>query len=149
MQLLNISNIILFLATIACALPFQNNTLTPSSKLHTGDQTRLEKSEAKTIRPDICQNTKETLKVFNQSSFMETFHPELLQTTMDVLNTDTKEDHAIHLAAKDLQKITEKGEEPDISSLMLELEILAAEIVSELDDENIVIEDVEEELFKT
>ena len=127
-------------------LPFQNNPLTPSLKLHTGDQSRLEKSETKAIRPEI---TEDTIQVFNQSGFIETFHPELLQTAMDVLNTDTKEDHPIHLSAKDLQKITEKGEGPDISSLMLELEILAAEIVSELDDENIVIEDVEEELFKT
>ena len=127
-------------------LPFQNNPLTPSLKLHTGDQARSEKSETKAIRPEI---TEDTIQVFNQSGFIETFHPELLQTAMDVLNTDTKEEHPIHLAAKDLPKITEKGEEPDISSLMLKLEMLASEIVSGLDDEKMEIEDVEEELFKT
>ena len=133
-------------ANIACVLPFKNNPLTPSSKLHTGDQARLEKSETKAIRPEI---TDDTIQVFNKSGFIETFHPELLQSAMDVLNTDTKEEHPNHLAAKDLQKITEKGEEPDISSLMLELEILATELVSGLDDEKMEIEDVEEELFKT
>ena len=127
-------------------LPFQNNPLTPSSKLHTGNQARLEKSETKAIRPE---SNEDRIQGFNQSGFIETFHPELLQTAMDVLNTDTREEHPNHLSAKNLQKISEKVEEPDISSLMLELEILANEIVSGLDDENIEIEDVEEELFKT
>ena len=132
-------------ANISSMFPFQNNPIAPSSKLHSREKVRLEKYETETIRPDICENTEDTTTVFNKSGFLEIFDPELIQTAMEVLNTGTKEE----LIAKDFQNITAKGEEANISSLMLELEILASEIVSGLDDENIEIEDEEEELFKT
>ena len=124
-----------FSANIACVFPFQSNPLTPSSKLHTGEQARSEKSETEASRPDIRENNEDTTTVLNKSGLLEIFDPELIQTAMEVLNTGTKEE----LSAK----------ESNISSLMLELEILASEIVSGLDDENIEIEDEEEELFKT
>ena len=88
----------------------QPNYPIPSSKLHTNEKVRLEKSETKSIKPDICANTEGISKVFTKSDFFETFDPEFIQTAMEVLKTDTK---------------------------------------AELDDENIEIEDVEDELFKT
>ena len=48
---------------------------------------------------------------------------------MEVLNTDTKEEHPNHLAAKYMQHIAEKREESDISSLMLEVDILTSDCV--------------------
>ena len=79
-----------FSANIACVFPFQSNPLTPSSKLHTGDQARLEKSETEAIRPQISENTEDTTTVFNKSGCLETFDPELIQPAMEVLNTDSK-----------------------------------------------------------